>query len=370
MRVRIEHRTTFDYAVPASASFNEVRLTPRNDEKQNLIEFHLVTEPAARAISYRDHFGTLVHVFDVRRPHERLSVTGRSTVVTYPRRWPGDSAGDLAALDDPVLRDAQAEWLHPSPLASGGDHLYTFAHHVRRVVHPTSVVELVLGVSREVHGRFRYASGTSYVSSTVDDLLERGTGVCQDFAHLAIATLRDLGVPARYVSGYFYAGVGEPLPDVPLAVESHAWVEAFIPGSGWLEVDPTNDCPADERHVTVAVGRDYADVAPLRGVLRGGGGARLSVAVTMVAPSEDASGRLPLLPPVVGPAGALAAVRASGARPARSGAPGSTESVAHQTDLSAAQQQQQQQQGSSPRAVGRAGRRGPSAAAAAQKGPP
>ena len=123
MRVRIEHRTAFDYQTPASASFSEVRLTPRNDEKQNLLEFQLVTEPAAKAVSYRDHFGTLVHVFDVWPPHLRLAVTGRSTVVTYPRRAPGADVGDLALLDDPVLRDTHAEWLHPSPLASGGDHL-------------------------------------------------------------------------------------------------------------------------------------------------------------------------------------------------------------------------------------------------------
>lgn len=290
MRVTIRHTTAFTYPEPARASFNELRLTPRNDEGQNLISFALTLEPRARTTSYRDHFGTLVQAFNLNAPHDHLTIVGESKVVTYPRTLlPDDTdpaAGALDALDRPGLRDEQAEWLHPSPLASGGEPLSTFAQHVRQVVAPTSVLALVRGVGREVRGRFTYVSGTSYVSSTVDDLLERGTGVCQDFAHLMIATLRDLGIPARYVSGYFYAGHGEPEPDVPLEVESHAWVEAYVPGFGWAAYDPTNDTPADERHVTVAVGRDYTDVAPVRGTLLGGGGQRLDVAVTMIAASS------------------------------------------------------------------------------------
>lgn len=319
MRVRIEHLTAFTYGQPAAASFNEVRLTPRNDEHQNLLDFTLQTDPPARTTAYRDHFGTLVHAFNVTAPHRALSVVGSSVVVIYPRPKPPrepPGAATLDALEDPVLRDAQAEWLHRSPRASGGEHLYAFAQHVRRVVSAQTVVDLVYGVAAEVHGRFAYSPGTSYVSSTVDDLLERGTGVCQDFAHLTIATLRDLGVPARYVSGYFYAGPAEAVRlDEPLAVESHAWVEALIPGWGWLEVDPTNDCPADERHVTVAVGRDYADVAPVRGTRRGGSGAVMTVRVTMVAPSAEVARRVAPLA-VLGPAGAVASSRSGHRVPA------------------------------------------------------
>jgi transglutaminase-like putative cysteine protease len=352
VRVRIEHLTTFTYAEPAHSSFNEVRLTPRNDERQNLLDFSLQITPSTRPTSYRDHFGTTVHAFNIWAPHTQLAILGVSTVVTSPPRVPPNDTGALDALEDPLFRDTEAEWLHASPLASGGDHLDAFAHHVRRVVRPTSVVELVLGVSHEVHGRFKYRPGTSYVSSTVDDLLERGTGVCQDFAHLAIATLRDLGVPARYVSGYFYAGpVATIQTDVALAVESHAWVEAFVPGLGWLAVDPTNDCLADERHVVVAVGRDYSDVSPVRGVVSGGGGSRLDVSVTMVAPSAETI-RRPVAPTVVGPAGAVTGGRA---HPARRTTPGGANgnvrggalaaSLAQgPATLSQAQQQQQQQQ--------------------------
>jgi transglutaminase-like putative cysteine protease len=290
VRVTIRHTTAFTYPEPARASFNELRLTPRNEEGQNLISFALTLDPRSRTTTYRDHFGTLVYAFNINTQHDHLTITGESKVVTYPRPpLPDDrdpAAGSLDDLDDPVLRDSQAEWLHSSPLASGGEPLSTFAQHVRQVVDPVSVLALIRGVSREVHARFTYVTGTSYVSSTVDDLLERGTGVCQDFAHLMIATLRDLGIPSRYVSGYFYAGHGDPEPDVPLEVESHAWVEAYVPGFGWAAYDPTNDCPADERHVTVAVGRDYTDVAPVRGTLLGGGGQHLDVAVTMIAPSS------------------------------------------------------------------------------------
>ena len=285
MRVRIRHTTTFRYEIPASASFNELRLTPRNDERQNLLSFRLHLSPRARTTEYRDHFGTRVHAFNVWAPHDELAIVGESTVVTAPRPTVPADAGDLDALDDPAFRDEHAEWLYPSPLASGGDHLMTFAQHVRRVVKPSSVVGLVLGASHEVHRRFEYETGASYVTSTVDDLLERGRGVCQDFAHLLISTLRDLGVPARYVSGYFFADP-EPEPDVPIDVESHAWVETYVPDLGWIEVDPTNDCFADERHIVVATGRDYSDVAPIRGLHAGGGTGSLDVSVTMVAPSR------------------------------------------------------------------------------------
>ena len=341
MRVRVEHETTFRYATPAHASFDEVRLTPRNDERQNLLDCSLQIDPPARTTSYVDHFGTVVHAFNLWPAHDHLTIRATSTVVTSMRRVPPDDAGELDALEDPVLRDHEAEWLHSSPLASGGDHLDTFAQHVRRVVKPSSVAELVRGVCREVHGRFRYRSGSSYVSSTVDDLLERGTGVCQDFAHLSIATLRDLGIPARYVSGYFYAGPPNDLRfDVPLEVQSHAWVEALIPGWGWHEIDPTNDCPADERHVVVAVGRDYGDVSPVRGVVRGGA-AELAVSVTMVAPSEHAPRRA-VQPMTPNPRDALTSVRAERAR-RRSHADSAPSAGVAQSPASIAQAQQQQQ---------------------------
>jgi transglutaminase-like putative cysteine protease len=342
MRVRIEHETTFRYATPAHASFDEVRLSPRNDERQNLLDFALQIDPPSRTTSYVDHFGTVVHAFNVWPPHDHLTIRATSTVVTSPRATPPDGTGDLAALEDPAFRDREAEWLHPSPLASGGDHLDTFAQHVRRVVKPDSVTALIAGVCHEVHGRFRYRTGSSYVSSTVDDLLERGTGVCQDFAHLSIATLRDLGIPARYVSGYFYAGPRDHVElDVPLEVQSHAWVEALVPGWGWYEVDPTNDCPADERHVVVAVGRDYSDVSPVRGVVRGGA-SELSVTVTMVAPSEHGPRRaLPSLAP--NPRDALTSVRAERAR-RRAHGDGVLSAGVAQSPATIAQAQQQQQQ--------------------------
>lgn len=302
MRITIRHTTRFTYEEPARASFTEARLSPRHDEQQNLISFRLLVDPPVRTTTYRDHFGTIVNAFNVWPPHDRLTITGESAVVTYPRPplpEPDDPrAGALGALADPDLIDLQAEWLHTSALAGGGEKLRAFASHVRQVVAPTSVLGLVLGVNREVHRRFDYGTGTSYVSSTVDDLLERGTGVCQDFAHLMIATLRSLGVPSRYVSGYFYAGSGDIDPSASLEVESHAWVEALVPGYGWIAIDPTNECPADERHVTVAVGRDYQDVAPIRGTLQGGAGQRMEVAVTMVAPSTPFPPPVPARPAV------------------------------------------------------------------------
>lgn len=280
MRVRIRHTTTFRYAEPASGSFNELRLTPRNDERQNLLSFRLHVSPRARTTEYRDHFGTRVHAFNVWPAHDELSVVGESTVVSAARETVPDGAGAFEALEEPAFRDAHAEWLYPSPLASGGDHLMTFAQHVRRVVRPASVLALVTGASHEVHRRFTYATGASYVTSTVDDLLERGTGVCQDFAHLLIGLCRSIGIPARYVSGYTVSTNGsESGAGIADTEASHAWAEAYTPMHGWRGFDPTNDLVASTAHIKMAIGRDYADVPPTRGTFRGQADERLTVTV-------------------------------------------------------------------------------------------
>jgi len=298
VRLRIRHTTRFRYAKPARASFNQVRLTPRHDETQNLLSFSLLVSPQARLTRHHDHFGTLVHTFNIHPAHHELVIVGESEVVSGPRRQPtgteegteeGTVAGGIDALAEPAFVDAYAEWLHPSPYTSDAEALPAFSAQARAAGEaygqPGSVRDLVEGVCRHVRGYFTYAPGSTYVHTTVAEALERRRGVCQDYVHVAVGTLRALGVPARYVSGYFYNRRGEPHPDVPVEVQSHAWLEAFVPGFGWWEYDPTNGCPADERHVVVAVGRDYGDVAPVSGVLQGGGGQRLQVTVEMVVPS-------------------------------------------------------------------------------------
>lgn len=291
MRMRIRHTTRFGYEQPAQASFNQVRLTPRHDENQNLLSFSLITSPLTRPTSWVDHFGTLVHAFSVRPPHLELVVVSESEVVSSARYQPDDSASLMSELGTDEMRDSYAEWLHSSPLTRDGPQLASFLSELRESVggerdrDQLRVRALVEAVCGYVHDSLSYVPGSTFVHTTIAEIVERRRGVCQDFAHLSIAALRALGVPTRYVSGYFQPRKGNLPIDTPVEVQSHAWISVYIPDFGWWEYDPTNACPADPRHVVVANGRDYGDIAPVRGVHQGGKGATLDVQVEIVVPS-------------------------------------------------------------------------------------
>lgn len=285
LRLRIRHTTQFDYDEIAVSSFNQVRLTPRHSAVQNLLNFTLLTAPAAPLSTHYDHFGTMVYTFAVQPPHRQLMIVSESEVLTGVRAQPAPDTANIDALADADLIDLNAEWLMHSPKAHNGPELMQFVTGAEYSRESTSVVQLIERICDHVHGSLSYQPGTTYVHTTVAEVLQRRTGVCQDYVHVTVASLRSLGVPARYVSGYFYAGDPSVVSEEPVEVQSHAWVEAFVPGFGWWEFDPTNNCPADERHVVVAVGRDYGDVPPVSGVLQGGAGQRMSVRVEMVVDS-------------------------------------------------------------------------------------
>jgi transglutaminase-like putative cysteine protease len=280
MRLDIRYVTRFDYGDTVVESQNELRACPASDAHQQVVHYRVTTNPASRVSAYVDYWGTRVDTFGIAAPHEQLEVVAAATVETIPRSGPTRDV-PLEALSDAHWRDTHLEFLQRSPHVAWG---HAVADRARSVVGGvTDVRGLIEAVDAEVGG-LEYRRGRTVVGVHVEEVLAAGAGVCQDFAHLSIAMLRVLGVPARYVSGYFFTvddSTGAVSETDEVEVETHAWVEAAIPGYGWWAVDPTNRQAVGERHVTIGRGRDYDDVAPLRGVFNGAPEHRLSVNVSM-----------------------------------------------------------------------------------------
>jgi transglutaminase-like putative cysteine protease len=273
-RLRVVHTTGYRYATPVTQSYNEARLTPRSDQRQNLMVNRLDTVPATRSYRYTDYWGTEVTAFDVHKPHTELKVTAASVVETAEHDGPVDGA-TWAEVRSPATVDQHAEYLEWTKYVPKHRELAAMARSLRKGNRPA---ETVLAVSQWVHDTLTYQRGTTGVHSSAVDAWHAGEGVCQDYAHLTLALLRAVGVPSRYVSGYLHtkpaAAVGETVVG-----ESHAWIEAWT--GDWWGFDPTNDIPIGHRHVWVATGRDYADVSPLKGIYSGGAATAIEVTVDM-----------------------------------------------------------------------------------------
>jgi transglutaminase-like putative cysteine protease len=270
MILHIRHRTHFVYDAPAYESHNEVRMAPSDDAAQRCLAFTLTTAPEASVIEYRDAFGNRVHDVSIHPPHEAFEIVADSIVeraMPVPPRTRELSFVEFLGDDDARLQDYH-EYLSPSRYVPHGVRLKRFFWQAR----PAStegVGEYVDRLVAIVRDQFEYEPGRTDVHSTVEDVLATGAGVCQDFAHLTIGLLRLAGVPARYVSGYL-----APPPNAVGEQASHAWVEALLPGGGWTGFDPTHRTRTHLQHVRVGVGRDYADVTPVRGVYRSRGQAQ------------------------------------------------------------------------------------------------
>lgn len=283
MRFDITYRTEFTYAQLIRESQNELRACPTSDDLQQLISYRVSTSPSGRVMSFNDYWGTRVDAFGVRGPHLHLEVIAEASVETK-RRPLLTSFVRPEALRLPAFLDQHIEYLAPSPHADWGRGISDVATQAIAAA-GDDVVGWVLALHRLVGGRLTYAPGSTYVGVDVDEVLSSGKGVCQDFAHLAVALCRAAGVPARYVSGYLFTvddatglAPAEGEGDV-VNVQTHAWFEAAVPGVGWLALDPTNRQEVGDRHVKIGHGRDYTDVPPLRGVYAGTGGATVEAHV-------------------------------------------------------------------------------------------
>jgi transglutaminase-like putative cysteine protease len=270
VRFDIRYRTVFGYAGEVVESQNELRACPASDDRQQVLHYDVTTSPSSRIFSYSDYWGTRVDAFGVRLPHQHLEVVATATVETSPGR-PVAVSPTSADLLEPEFHDRHLEYLQPSPHVEWNGAVSEEARD-RAAVAGDDVVGSALALHRAVGTGFEYRAGSTYVGVPIADLLEARVGVCQDFAHVVIAMARSLGIPARYVSGYLFA-VSEREADDPevdeVDVKTHAWVEVAVPGFGWWGLDPTNKQEVGLRHVKIGHGRDYDDVAPLRGLYTG-----------------------------------------------------------------------------------------------------
>lgn len=274
-RLRVRHATGYRYDDPVVSSYNEARLVPQTDPAQLTLQSRVRTAPTAPQYRYWDYWGTQVTAFDVQEPHVALEVTATSVVDTADA-LPLPAAGpDWDQLRGGQLQDRFCELLLPTERTRADEQM---AQAARDAAAGRPPHEAVLAVADLVHDRVRYVPGATGVATSAGQAWLLGQGVCQDIAHVSVALLRELGIPARYASGYLH-----PVPDGEVGVqmdgESHAWVEAWL--GTWWGYDPTNLVAVGERHVLVARGRDYADVPPLAGVYCGTGSHALGVQVAL-----------------------------------------------------------------------------------------
>jgi transglutaminase-like putative cysteine protease len=320
VRLDIRYRCRFSYDHPVRESQNELRAAPASDPRQTLISYRVSTSPASRVFSFTDYFGTRVDAFGVREPHGVLEVVAEASVET--RRSPLITAAPRRqALFERTFRDEHLEYLEPSPHAAWGSGVDEEAARQAELAGP-DVVGLVLAIHRRVGSTMTYRPGSTYVGMPVEEVLVRREGVCQDYAHLAVAMCRSVGVPARYVSGYLFTSddaTGADVEGEVARVQTHAWFEAAVPGVGWVALDPTNAQEVGLRHVKIGHGRDYDDVPPLRGVFSGAAEADLEVTVDMrrLTPAGGAPGASTAASKARAQADARARLEAARARRAR-----------------------------------------------------
>jgi transglutaminase-like putative cysteine protease len=287
MIYNISHKTTYKYKYPVSVGEHVACLKPRVFPGNDLLQTEFQVHPAPKAIIERvDYFGNHLFSFSVQHPHKELVVEARSRVSTTgnsacdPQQSPPweESARALASdLSPQALYALQFQFESPRiPLRA------EFADYALQSFTPGRPMSgALLDLTERIHSDFRFDSKVTTVRTTVDEVFKKRRGVCQDFAHFQIACLRSINIAARYVSGYLRTYPAPGMPRLVGADASHAWVAAYCRGVGWLAVDPTNNVVPSDGHVTLAWGRDYNDVSPVRGLILGGGAHTLEVAVDM-----------------------------------------------------------------------------------------
>jgi transglutaminase-like putative cysteine protease len=294
MLYKISHRTTYKYAGSVSVGSHVACLKPRSYPQNQLVRNTLIIHPQPVTLTERtDYFGNVLWHFTVEEPHQELVVESLSQVLRAPA--------------PPVQAQASLPWEQSAaPLAQDRTHegldAYQYQFESPRIrIHPDFAAyaresftpgremrAALLELTSRIHRDFRFDSTATTVRTTPEDVFKKRGGVCQDFAQVQIACLRSINLAARYVSGYLRTYPPPGKPRLIGADASHAWVSAYCRGAGWLDMDPTNDVAPGEGHVTIAWGRDYGDVSPLRGLILGGGGHNLHVEVDME-PIEDVS---------------------------------------------------------------------------------
>jgi len=279
MLYEVTHTTRFRYESSVARCLNEVHLTPRQLPLQQVRQSAIQVEPVPTFLRHRkDYFGNDVSTFAVIDVHHSLTATARSLVEVVGREQGTDSSiswenarNVIAATGDDVSLEA-SEFIYPSPYVPAVSEAGAFLRETFGSGRP--LLEAAMELSHRIHTEFQYQPKATSIDIPLAEVLRKRHGVCQDFSHVMIGVLRSLRLAARYVSGYVRSG-----PKVQGAQASHAWVSVFVPGTGWVNFDPTNDVMPTDGHVTLAWGRDYGDVTPVKGVTLGGGGQSVEVEV-------------------------------------------------------------------------------------------
>jgi transglutaminase-like putative cysteine protease len=284
MLLHLIHRTTFVYAGAVRDSFNEVRLRPVDDPSQACRAFHLRISPDGGDVrDYTDYYGNRVHYFDLAASHEKLVIEAESQVETTPDHL----RPAIPAIPSPGQPGARApselysEFLADSHYVPLSVELWRDTQDVFADSPRTEIWQDALRLGRHVYKTFTYKPHSTGVHTLATDALKLRTGVCQDYAHVMLGLCRTVGIPARYVSGYFFNRTRRPGE----IEASHAWVEILVPSFGWAAYDPTHDRVADERYVKIAAGRDYGDIRPVSGTYRGASTRELRVEVMVREPA-------------------------------------------------------------------------------------
>jgi len=271
MKYLISHQTTYTYHEPVSVCYNLLRLVPRNTHRQSRISVAVEIHPEPDTLrEYEDFFGNKVIYFSIEKEHAKLSVKVSSEI----EKRMG------TAREHSVEQDADVGgYLFETPMTAADDDIAAYARGSFRPGRP--VLEAAGDLMHRIYSDFRFTPGFTTVSTPLATVMRERKGVCQDFAHLAIACCRSVGLPARYVSGYIET-LSPPGVEKLIGVDaSHAWFSVYIPNLGWVDFDPTNNLLPAEQHITIGWGRDYADIAPMRGILLSSGTHGLSVSVDM-----------------------------------------------------------------------------------------
>jgi transglutaminase-like putative cysteine protease len=295
MIYRVQHTTTYTYTETVSICHNELRLRPRQGAQQRCLTHELHVQPTPAGWHQdTDFFGNHVTFLTVQEPHRCFAVTANSTVEVNAVGLPEYAATPAwEAVRDQLRQDRSAsgleayQYVFASPYITAWPAVRRFAAALFPPGRP--LLEAVWELTQRIHTSFTYDTTATSISTPLREVFRARHGVCQDFAHLEIACLRSLGLSARYVSGYL---VTQPLSGKPRllgADASHAWLSVYCPGHGWVDVDPTNNVLPSDRHITVAYGRDYGDVSPIKGVFLGGGEHTMTVAVHATPIEPEAS---------------------------------------------------------------------------------
>ena len=289
MFFQVTHTTRYLYQTPVSHGLNELRLTPRDLPNQHVRESVIRVEPEPAFIHHRkDYYGNDVTSFEVFEKHDRLEATAESLVEVLPCLTDGitstswEEARDFVVAQEDAESVAASEFIYNSLYIPVVPQLTEYAR--KTFVPGRPLLEAAKDLTHRINTDFKYLPKSTSIDVPLADVLRQRRGVCQDFAHVMIGALRSHRLAARYISGYLRPG-----PKVQGAQASHAWVSLFIPGSGWVSFDPTNDLVVSDSHVTLAWGRDYGDVTPVKGITLGGAGQSIQVEV-YVRPTMDVGG--------------------------------------------------------------------------------